>query len=361
MDTWKLFDDKNTGRLLLPNIEENRESIEIMDVQFQKKLKSYERRINILKFLSSNFIVLIGVFLLFLATILILAITNTAIEIATPNFCTFHTFDLAPTITGIIPFVLYGILVFYVFIAILVDLITFTCRNGCSPIEYFVNDDALGFRFQIYLNCVTSFIYWLFTSYFFYSYFIPTNNENTWDKYTTMSLFILGQFGYLSLYGGVPPLLIVLFQKIIKCTRSTKYDSEFEALINDKKGKEIFKKYAKAEWSLENILFYEDVQTYLNSPTIKYAKRRSTEILNNYIELGSTLEVNISADVRKPLLNKLKNFDDNSDQYLFIFDKSLQEVKRNMRDTFSRIPGSEFKSWIATKVKKDERELQTLN
>ena len=275
-------------------------------------------------------------------------------EIATPGFCTFHNFNLAEMFAAIPTFIYYFLLMVYVFITILIDIITFTFEKGCSPIEYFFKDDTLGFRAQFYFSLFAITVSWIGTFYNLWGPFVAYSNADTWDKYTTIFLFVTGEIGYLIGYGGgCFGLFVIFIQKILSCIRTTKYDSEFEALINDKKGKEIFKKYAKAEWSLENILFYEDVQNYLKSPTVKYASRRGREILKNYIEYGAPLEVNFSADVRKHLMNKLKNFDQHSDQYLFIFDKSLEEVKRNMRDTYNRIPTSEFKSWISLKIKKD--------
>jgi hypothetical protein len=135
-------------------------------------------------------------------------------------------------------------------------------------------------------------------------------------------------------------VIVVCFQKIQK-SKYNVYESVFDALINDKKGKEIFKRYSRSEWSLENILFFEDVERYKECPTFKLAKRRAAEILKNYILQGSPLEVNISGEIRKTLIKKLNNMDDHE------FDKSIEEVRRNMR-----IPRTELTKWASnSKIK----------
>ena len=56
--TWKLYDEKNNEKLLNPETEDNRNSYELIDEKFQKKLKVFEIKIKILKFCASNFILI---------------------------------------------------------------------------------------------------------------------------------------------------------------------------------------------------------------------------------------------------------------------------------------------------------------
>jgi hypothetical protein len=58
------------------------------------------------------------------------------------------------------------------------------------------------------------------------------------------------------------------------------------------------------------------------------------------------MEVNLSGEVRKLLISMINNFENQKNQNE-IFDESIKEAKRNMRDTFSRINhGSEYKKWL---------------
>ena len=156
----------------------------------------------------------------------------------------------------------------------------------------------------------------------------------------------------------------LLFGLINKCSnafRKKKYDSEFEAFINTKSGKEIFKLYARNEYSLENILFFEEVQNYKELDNLKVAKRKSQELLQNYLSIGSPLEVNLSHPGRKLTIEKIENFKDYEDEYQFIFDDCILETKRNMRDTFSRISSSnEFLQWKETTKNLVERSNETI-
>jgi hypothetical protein len=62
--------------------------------------------------------------------------------------------------------------------------------------------------------------------------------------------------------------------------------------------------------------------------------------------------VNISGEIRKTLIKKLNNMDDHEFEYLTIFDNSIEEVRRNMRDTLSRIPRTELTKWASnSKIK----------
>ena len=124
------------------------------------------------------------------------------------------------------------------------------------------------------------------------------------------------------------------------------FDSEFEAFILTKDGNRIFKKFAKSEWSSENILFYESVEKLKGIPNKKYVEKRVNEIINTFIEIGSPLEVNLSVDARRETIKNVSNFKDFKENYDLMFELSIKETKRNMRDTFSRVrTSSEFKKW----------------
>ena len=54
----QITDVKVNEKLLNPETEDNRNSYELIDEKFQKKLKVFERKIKILKFCASNFILI---------------------------------------------------------------------------------------------------------------------------------------------------------------------------------------------------------------------------------------------------------------------------------------------------------------
>jgi hypothetical protein len=269
-------------------------------------------------------------------------------EIATiPVTCSFSNYKAASAVGSLVTPILSTFL-FLMNIALLVfDIILFTRENGCNPKNYFISDDPYYFRIEFIINSVVIFLLGIVNLYHlaFYVANAKTDPSNIsvglstfgWNFVSEIILiFCLSCFG----------IIFATLNFMIKKLKPKTYESDFDAFINTKKGKEIFKKFSKREWSLENILFYEDVQKYENITNIKYAKRRSLEIYQNFIEVGSPLEVNLSGPIRKNLKHKINNFDEFKEYYASFFVDAVKETKRNMRDTFSRIITSlEFSKW----------------
>jgi hypothetical protein len=276
------------------------------------------------------------------------------------NYCTFQNSPAAETITLLQAEIYLLVLLILNFFSIFIDAFIFIRERGCSPKSYFTKDDPFGFRFQFYVNFLTILVVTIGQTNRIILYFIKSNsNAHTWDHYLTILINTALTIFY-TLFFGCFGLIVVCIQKIQSNRKTIVYDSLFEALIKDKKGNEIFKSYSTSEWSMENILYFEDVEKYKNCATFKLAKRRAAEILKNYVVQGSPLEINISGEIRKTLLKKLNNLDEFEFEYLTIFDKSMEEVKRNMRDTLSRIPQTELKKWSSTSKFKIGDELETV-
>jgi hypothetical protein len=235
----------------------------------------------------------------------------------------------------------------------------FTKERGCSPKSYFSNDDPFGFRLQFYVNFFTILAATIGQFNKIVIYLNKTNsNAHTWDQYLNIVINFVYSLVYFFCFACFG-LFVVCFQKMQKKRNSTVYDSVFDALISEKKGKEMFKKYSMSEWSLENILYFEEVEKYKECETFKLSKRRAAEILKNYVIQGSPLEINISGEIRRTLLKKLNNLDEYESEYLTIFDKSIEEVRRNMRDTFGRIPKTELKKWASnSKIKIEDKTME---
>eukprot|EP01080_Neovahlkampfia_damariscottae_P010407 gene10407-2936_t len=359
----KRLDNLKTDTFLLHNSRNQKELKEISDnetidfdevsVEAKKAINKIEIQIKILKFLSSN---VVHMFLMFFFTIIVVIgqlIVSGSIELATHEICTFAKYKEAEYIAGGMAFPYLIVLIIYVICTIIIDVISFTRERGCAPSDYFFNDDPFGFRLQMFINTVGIAAALYGATYVPLSYFFADPNSHSYDKYIAATYIPFTEIIY-NLSFGYFGIFIFAFQWIRKKRRKNTYSNEFDAMINDPKGRKIFKRYSQAEWSLENILYYEEVMNYLQSPSIKFAKRLSQEILNNFIQSGAPLEVNLSGSVRRPLIQKLNNFDDYAANYLNIFNDSIEEVKRNMRDTFSRIPQNELKTWITSSQVKVE-------
>jgi hypothetical protein len=191
------------------------------------------------------------------------------LEIITPNLCTFAGFEGANPIVLIISPAGHIIAIISFSLIIFMDFYFFWKERGFKLKEYFITSDPFAFRIEIYLDMVVIIITFVLTiwfplDYFRVKYITPATNQSGAITRTLIAvllflanlllLFVFSCFG-----------LIVSWIKMIQKGRKLKieeYESEFEAFISHPKGKEIFKKYAKSEWSLEN-LFCQTIFNFL--------------------------------------------------------------------------------------------------
>eukprot|EP01080_Neovahlkampfia_damariscottae_P007279 gene7279-11597_t len=335
-----------------------------LDTEDHKLLKNILFKMKIAKFLSSNILKIFLVLIVFLGVILFQAAINGVLEIVTsPNLCTFDKMLFSNGISSLATPIALILFTFIYFMCFIADIIIFTKQNGFKMKLYFTVDDPFGFRIEMFIDLIilTAGIFISFSTFIGNAIYqrieIPgvyTVRGEIINIGTTIFL-ILAQWFVLFAMVGIP-LLFAVISYIKRKFEPTIYETEFDAFINSKEGKAIFKKFAKKEWSLENILFYEEVEKYKKVWSMKFAKKRAEEILSNYIEVGSTLEINISGEVRKLTKKKIQNFKDYKDDYKNIFNESIKETKRNMRDTYARIRRTlEYSVWkTSSKVLVDE-------
>jgi hypothetical protein len=326
-------------------------SMEIDD-EDMKELKKIFKILKIAKFFGSFwfkiFIIVVCYFIIMLTHVAI----HGGIQIFRKNNCTLDSFPLSNAISSLItPFYLF-IFLFFIIALSTVDIILFIKENGCKLKSYFLYDDPFGFRIEQFFVIFFIIILIWFPFLPLGVYFLNQREQDPVDSLKgeisgiIQSMFLIGfEFILIMIFCTVGLILSII--SFIKRKLEPKiYDSEFDAFINTKKGKEIFKEFAKKEWSTENIQFFEQVEKYKKIWHSKFAEKRAKEIVQNYVEAGSPLEVNLSGEVRKTTKYKVNNFKEFKDGYKIIFDDAIKETKRNMRDTFARIrKTSEFEDW----------------
>jgi hypothetical protein len=251
------------------------------------------------------------------------------------------------------------LLLFCVFMTIffmVLDIIMYIGEKGChlkGCFMYYTMDDPFGFRIEQLFGFFTigfTFLLGLFPLIrFIYNSYIDDGDQSKSDRDSNNILEgLIIFFSELVLIFGFScfGLLFSCISIIKEKLQPKVYDDEFEAFIHSTDGNPIFKKFAKLEWSLENILFYESVENLKFIPSEKYAERRTNEIIDAFIDIGAPLEVNLSVDARKETIKNVENFKTFSNDYKKMFEPATKETKRNMRDTFSRVvTSSEFKKW----------------
>jgi hypothetical protein len=279
------------------------------------------------------------------------------IELISLPQCFYNTNQLANPISSITTSILSLFLFLLNFVLIIVDGIIFIREKGCSFKRFFISDDPFGFRIE---NLMMIFVFSIGSVISFFpmaSYIVDLRSINSnadvygWRVELTsvgisIFLFVI-ELGILiaSCSIGLIYSIISYFKTI---NEPQTFDDEFIAFVNTKDGMKLLKKFSKLEWSSENVLFYEEMLKFKQIKKPKSAMKFAQRLKMNYIESGSPLELNLSGDVRKLTIKNISRLDSSSDlsNYSNLFEDSLRETKRNMRDTYSRVRKTEeFKNW----------------
>lgn len=123
-------------------------------------------------------------------------------------------------------------------------------------------------------------------------------------------------------------------------------DINVREVIKDRKSRRFFKLYASKEFSVENILFWEEVQKYKAS---KNKKQHAEQILQNFLSRDAIYELNIN----RKLIEKVKEKLEKEGPTTTLFDKVVLEIETTvMQDTYGRFRKSAlFKEMVQTKRK----------
>jgi hypothetical protein len=233
-------------------------------------------------------------------------------------------------------------------------------RGSCRLKRYFISDDPFGFRAEqigvISMLFITVFLS-LYPLIYHFIRSVRNNPENDVTSFQSEIFGILLSISYFIVELGLLAsssfigLFIAIFSIIRNKFGSKVFENEFVAFINTKEGMKIFKDYSVREWSSENVLFYEEVLKFHQIKKFKIAQKTAKQIKDNYVEIGSPFEVNLSGDVRKSTKKKIDSMESNKrfSKFSNVFEEAFKETKRNMRDTFGRIRQTEeFQEWKAS-------------
>ncbi|KAJ3439901.1 double hit isoform b [Anaeramoeba flamelloides] len=110
-------------------------------------------------------------------------------------------------------------------------------------------------------------------------------------------------------------------------------------ILNDPNKIKYFINWAKDNFSIENVLFYRVVCSLRKQNKKNHRLQMCSEITKNFIEHGSRLQINISEEAHKLIMQKYE-----SNPYdRTIFDKALEEIVQLMlNDSFSRFIHSSY-------------------
>jgi hypothetical protein len=237
-----------------------------------------------------------------------------------------------------------------------IDFIVFIKQNGCKLKKFYILDDPYGFRLEHLIGISFLTLYAIPLSYvpmilFFVNekWMVPDITSLRGEITGVIFALLITLTEWIALIALCSVVVILSLLSFFKKRKSKKpqiFESDFDIFMSTTQGIEIMKTFSKKEWSLENVLFYEDVLNYQKIKSTKYARKRALQILENYIEIGSPLQVNLSSNVRKSTKDKVENFVDFKDFHKSIFNDAIKETKLNMEITFKRIRiTEEYQDW----------------
>ena len=124
-----------------------------------------------------------------------------------------------------------------------------------------------------------------------------------------------------------------------KPTKVVEKQIELMDVLEKKSFLKFFKLFATKEYSVENVVFYEEVQTYKKITDEKKKKIRIDQMMSTFFDSDSMHEINTSKKLITSLKEEIEknNFSDD------FFDSILTDViQTNLSDTFQRFKNSEL-------------------
>ena len=159
---------------------------------------------------------------------------------------------------------------------------------------------------------------------------------------------LIENFLYIIYFSGIV-VFITILNRIKSCfvKKQTKFIDQLEAIFLNPETKELFIEYARYEFSIENILLYDEIKNYQNLND-KQRSRQANKIFLKYLNGEfSELEVNIPKRYTKPVK---MHIDSKEIPDWNIFEQILQLTKENLSDTFSRfILSNEMENYTKTR------------
>ena len=161
-------------------------------------------------------------------------------------------------------------------------------------------------------------------------------------------LYFIENFLYIIYFSGIV-VFITILNRIKSCfvKKQTKFIDQLEAIFLNPETKELFIEYAKYEFSIENILLYDEIKNYQNLNDKQRSKQANKIFLKYLNGEFSELEVNIPKRYTKPVR---MHIDSKEIPDWDIFEQILQITKENLSDTFSRfILSNEMENYTKTR------------
>ena len=126
---------------------------------------------------------------------------------------------------------------------------------------------------------------------------------------------------------------------------------EIEKILSDEIGRFYLKVHATNEYSVENILIYEEIANFKGMPLQQDFKlenqiKKAHEIYNNFLTPDSIMQLNITDELASDYQERIKKLDETKDKKIDLtdfFEDLMIEIRTGvLKDTYSRFKQSRY-------------------
>lgn len=232
----------------------------------------------------------------------------------------------------------------FMIITVIIDLFSNLDKCKTCQLLLFWKEDIFLYRFEIYFFAVfLGFIIFLI------AIILPFIFRAVSHQYSGMANAVTVTLTYIILLSGqvIYPLIITILQLIREFINPPPSDDMLTAILNDKLGHEIFFKFAKSEYSIENIACWDDIQKYKEEKDQVIKKQLSRQIFEKYLNGDEAeLEVNVPRKLCTVVLEKIET----GEIAKHLFNDIENALVINLSDTLTRlILTNEYSNYILQK------------
>eukprot|EP01080_Neovahlkampfia_damariscottae_P009589 gene9589-1791_t len=232
----------------------------------------------------------------------------------------------------------YAFYLIVLMIAIVDFFINFRLKQWKS---FWFRHDPFFFRIQslFIIPMIITQIWYDFLGSGFWSYNAECFNEDRTLSIAKAIIYFFEKVSYMVYFSGIV-IVISYFKKIKSCfhQKQKPITDQLDEIFSDPELNELFINFSQNEFSIENVLVYQEIKEFRQMSDKQRCKNASKIYLKYLNGEYSELEVNVP----RRLTKKVKAFlDTDKVPEVDLFDEILIVVRENLSDTFSRFILSE--------------------
>lgn len=318
------------------NFKKSRYVLSKSDFLKRHKLKSSSRSVCCLKVLGHwlfHLFLLLTTLTIFFSIFLVIFIDSFLTKGEAITCSIISLYQGAGTVYGVF-FCLIYLLFFSVFIYELIIQIYMMIKFKKSFWQV-LKEDIYLFRVEILVIGGFIVLPYMFIVFILERSYFNRTNLTLGPNYFTYSILISFQYFLLFFMNCGFVLIVTIIKTLVDLTRPNVQGNEeiYLKQLDDEQLQKLFREYLESEFSIENLICFNDIQKYKKETILVNKIRMADEIYLNYFNgTNSTLEVNV--DQKSCEMVKFKIDENQFDNLLF--EQCEKTIKTNLYDSFSR-------------------------